>query len=62
MNHIDEEARNKTMQFNDFKTQMSWGISGVDFQRLRNQSLHHAFDKDDFLRDETMKRCPEIYD
>ena len=23
VNHIDEEARNKTMQFNDFKTQMS---------------------------------------
>ena len=24
VNHIDEEARNKTAQFNDFKTQMSW--------------------------------------
>ena len=27
MNHIDEEARNKTAQFNDFKTQMSWRLT-----------------------------------
>lgn len=69
VNHIDEEARNKTMQFNDFKTQMS-NLAKKDAANLAGRDLIDVLtpDKvkadggpdDDFISTEHLTTIPVI--